>query len=489
MRFVVSAMIVEQFLAWFATAPLEGRLRATAALARSFLVSELEDQTRESMEATLTVLLDDPEPEIRRVIAKVMAPSRDAPRHLILTLADGSPEIAAIVLEQSPVLIEAELVDFLAAGSETTQVAIASRLWLSPGLSAAVAEVGDLAAAIALARNPTASIPVASLLRLAERFGRDDDLREAMLGRAHLPIEVRHTLMTQWSEAQALSGADRNGMGEERAVAAASEARDKITVQMVATARAEDLPGFVEHLRGSGQLTTTLLLRAVTLGDVRFLQEALTLLSGLPRRRVEGLVVEGRESACRALFEKAGIPSRVFPAFIAALDVQRDLAREFGPETITQTDEHRFAARVVERVLTKCRESRAGMEDDLIVLLRRFATEAARDAARALVAGLTRRPPLLLAPPDAAAVSADDDELLLEVDYADEIMVMQPAVEVYGEAVWAADAQAYADALVYPDAPVSIDAYDDEDFDTIAHPVYPEIRADDRRAFFGRRAA
>jgi uncharacterized protein (DUF2336 family) len=479
-------MIVEQFLAWFATASLDGRLRATAALARSLFVSEIEDQTRASIEATLTVLLDDPEPEIRRVIADIMAPSRDAPRHLILALADGPPDIAAIVLEQSPVLIEAELVDFLAAGTEAAQVAIASRIWLSPGLSAAVAEVGDLSAAIALARNLTASIPVASLLKLADRFGQDDDLSQAMLARAHLPIEVRHTLLAQRSVALAAASADRTWVREERAVNQASEARDKITVQMAAAAQSHELAGFVEHLRKTGQLTTALLLRAATLGDVRFVQEALTVLSGLPQRRVEGLIVEGRESACRALFEKAGLPPRVFPAFLAALDVQRDLARDVGSESAAQANDHRFAARVVERVLAKCHESSASQEDDLIVLLRRFATEAARDAARALVAGLSRRPPLLLSPPD--RIEGDEDEILLDSDYVDDAMAMPPAREVYGEAVWAAGAY-NEDAPIYADVPVFADTRDYADAHTVAYPVFPDLRADECRPSFGRRAA
>jgi uncharacterized protein (DUF2336 family) len=460
-------MIVEQFLGWMQTAPLEARCRATAALARSFLVSDIDDHDREALEATLTVLLDEPQPEIRRVIAETMAPSKDAPRHLILALAEGTPEIAAIVLQQSPVLIEAELVDFLAEGTLSSQVAIASRAWLSPGISAAIAEVGELEACVALARNPTASIPVASLLKLADRLGRDGELREAMLARAHLPIEVRHTLMTQLSVALADLAIDRNWMRQERAVSASLDAKDKTTVQMAAAASTTELPELVEHLRSTGQLTTTLLLRAVTLGDVRFLQQALTLLSGLPAKRVEGLIIEGRESACRALLAKAGLPPRVFPAFIAALDVQRELARELGLQTPALADDHRFAARVVERVLTRCRETSVNEQDDLIVLLRRFATEAARDAARSLVANLTRQPPLMLPAPEPAQV-------LEEVQFADDLWTGDEIIEDAAFEAALIEHVSYVDIRLYPDVV--------EEDDIITFPVYPEIRPEMRAA-------
>jgi len=419
-------MIVDQFLVWMQTAPLEGRCRAIAALARAYLVSDIGDADRVALEATLTVLLDDPEPEIMRVIADIMAPSRLAPRHLILALADGPPDIAAIVLEQSPLLIEAELIDFLAEGSAPTQVAIALRAWLSPGLSAAIAEVGDIKACEALAGNPTASIPVSSLLRIADRFGGDADVREAMLARGHLPIEVRHVLLTQASAALADLAADRDWVSEARAVNAAAEARDKITVQMAATARAEELPAFVEHLRATGQLTTVLLMRAATLGDIRFLQVALARLSGQPCRRIEGLLADGRDGACRALFAKAGLPARVAPAFLAALAVHRAW-NDYGDAGTgwPAGDCHHFAMGVVERLLTSSGSTGLGVDDDLVVLVRRFAGDAARDAARALIADLMQRPLLLLGAPD--PIDVESEPLLLAADFteaADGTMVL-----------------------------------------------------------------
>jgi uncharacterized protein (DUF2336 family) len=435
-------MIVDQFLTWIQTAPADGRCRATAALARSYLVSDLDAADRAGVEATLTVLLDDPDPEIARIIAETLAPSRLTPRHLMLALAEGPSEAAAIVLEQSPLLIEAELVDFVADGDLATQLAIARRAWLSPGVSAAIAEVGGLDACVMLASNPTASIPTGSLMALAERYGHDPALQEALFARAHLPIDVRHCLTMRACDLQSETATGRR-MREE---ASAGDTRDRLTVQMAATARADELPRFVDYLRATGQLTTALLLRAVTLGDVRFLQEALTLLSGLPHRRVEGLLVEGRESTCRALLQKAGVPARVHPAFIAALDVQREFARSTGPEAGSPGDEHRFAARVVELVLARCSATRAAGEEDLIVLLRRFATEAARNAARSLVADLSRRPPLLLPAPDVVDADLLEDGL----DETGSLLGQAPDEGAWVEADWEIDVSADA-AIFRPD--------------------------------------
>lgn len=413
-------MVFEQFLQRTQNAPLDARCRATASLVRSYLHSETDPFEREEMEAAMTLLLDDPAPEVHYELARGLAAEKRAPRHVILALTEASDQIAALVLSQSPVLIEAELVEFIAEGTVAAQCAIAGRAWLSPGLSAALAEVGDCAALIVLAQNPTASIPDFSLAKMAERHGADGALREAMLARPHLPLEVRHQLMIALSKSLADLAIGRDWMRAERAVAVADEAKDKSTVQMAAAATTEQLPEFVEHLRATGQLTTTLLLRAATHGNMRFLVEALALLAGLPRRRVESLLVDGRESACRALFEKAGLPPRVFPAFLSALDVQRELANEMGLQMPTHAEHHRFASRVVERVLTKCAAVATDDQRDLIVLLRRFATEAQRDAARMLAAAVGRRPPLLLSPPDSFASPMSAHEAAVANDWYQE---------------------------------------------------------------------
>lgn len=393
-------MVFELFLQRTQNAPLDARCRATASLVRSYLNGDAAPDEREEMEAAMTLLLDDPAPEVHYELARGLAGEKRAPRHIILALAEASEAVAALVLSQSPVLIEAELVEFIAEGTVAAQCAIAGRAWLPPGLSAALAEVGECDALIVLAGNPTASIPDFSLAKMAERHGEDGRLREAMLARPHLPLDVRHRLMIALSTSLANLAIGRDWMRAERAVAIADEAKDKSTVQMAAAATTEQLPEFVEHLRTTGQLTTTLLLRAATHGHMRFLMEALSLLSGLPRRRVESLLIDGRESACRALFEKAELPPRVFPAFLAALDVQRELANEMGLQMPGHTEHHRFASRVVERVLTKCAAVATNEQRDLIVLLRRFATEAQRDAARMLAAAVGRRPQLLLSPPE-----------------------------------------------------------------------------------------
>ena len=109
-------MIVRQFLSWVRTAPTGDRAEATGALARAYLYSDLSDSDRAAAEGAMVMLLDDPSPLVRRALAEVFAASEDAPPTLVHALACDQPDVAAPVLQRSPLLFDADLVEAVATG-------------------------------------------------------------------------------------------------------------------------------------------------------------------------------------------------------------------------------------------------------------------------------------------------------------------------------------------------------------------------------------
>src|SRR5579862_5558252 len=96
--------IVRRFLAWARVADADRRADAANALARAFLHSEFDVQTRREAELGLFALLDDPSSHVRRALAEGLAGGAAAPPAMILALANDEPDVAAIVLARSPVL-------------------------------------------------------------------------------------------------------------------------------------------------------------------------------------------------------------------------------------------------------------------------------------------------------------------------------------------------------------------------------------------------
>jgi hypothetical protein len=96
----------------------------------------------------------------------------------------------------------------------------------------------------------------------------------------------------------------------------------------------------------------------------------------LPLGRVRGLVHDNGGAGFRAVYDKAGLPSSAWPAFRAAIEAMRE-ASHAEPGGASQ-----LKRRMIERVLTGCKDAEIGEVEPLLTLLRRFATEAAREEAR-----------------------------------------------------------------------------------------------------------
>src|ERR1700709_1408144 len=369
-------MSVWQFVSWVRTAPAGERAEATRSLARALLFSDMSEQDRGAAEGALLMLLDDPSPLVRQAMAEVFARSADAPAAIVQALSLDQASVALGVLEHSPLLIDADLVDIIATGTCEMQCAVARRVNLPAAVCAAIAEVGAPAAALELIENPYAEWAPFSWARIGERPGHLAAIRESMLVLEGLPAATRLALVAKLSDTLAQFVVAKNWLSPDRAGRLASEARERSTVNIAARSRGEDMQGLVRHLRATGQLTAGLILRALLSGNLELFDSALAELSDLPPARVSALLHHRGGANLQALLIRAGFPASTFAAFRVALEVSHETGY-----VDTLGGAARLRRSMVERVLTHCETDRQAAEP-LLILLRRFATESAREEAR-----------------------------------------------------------------------------------------------------------
>jgi uncharacterized protein (DUF2336 family) len=369
-------MIVRDFLQWVRTAPASERAEATSALARAYLYSDLSSDDLAAAEGAMLMLLDDPSPLVRRALADALAASPSAPPAIVMALAADQPQIAAPVYALSPLFVDADLVDAVATGAAAVQAAIASRAALPCSVAAAIVEVGTAESCLLLMENPTADIAPLSFDRIVERYGHLAAIREALLMRDDLPAATRQTLVIKLSETLAGFVAGCAWLDVDHAQRIARDACEKATVTIAAATPESELRLLIRHLCASGQLTAGLILRALLSGNIALFEEALAELTDMPVVRVSGLIHDRGSVGLRALFEKAQLPPSTYPAFKEAIEALREgVLHEPGGAT-------RLKRRMIERVLTRCEDADLGELAPLLTLLRRFATEAAREEAR-----------------------------------------------------------------------------------------------------------
>jgi uncharacterized protein (DUF2336 family) len=370
-------MIVREFLQWLRTAPSGERAEATSALARAYLHSDLSADDHAAAEGAMIMLLDDPSPLVRRALAEVFAGCAEAPPIVVHALANDQPDVAEPILKSSPLLLDADLVEAVAAGEPDRQIAIASRAKLPCSVSAAVAEVGCAEACLTLLENHEAETVAFSLDRMVERFGHLAVIRDAILARADLSAPTRQALVVKLSETLAEFVTSREWLAEERARRITREACEKATIALAAESMEGEVRPLVRHLRESGQLTAGLILRSLLSGHTELFEEALADLAQVPLSRAVGIVHDRRGAGFRALYDKAGLPATVFPAFREALEAMREEGFMFEPGSAT-----RLKRRIIERTLTRCEGEALEDIEPLLTLLRRYAAEAAREEAR-----------------------------------------------------------------------------------------------------------
>jgi len=246
---------------------------------------------------------------------------------------------------------------------------------LQRSVAAAIAEVGPAEACLELIENPEADIAPFSIDRIVERFGHLAAVRESLLAFDDLPVGTRQALVAKLSQTLADFVTARAWLAKDRALRIVTEACEKATVTLAAETR--EVRPLVRHLRETGQLTAGLVLRALLCGNCALFEESLAELSGMSLERVYGLVHGKGNAGFRALYNKAGLPASTYPAFREAIEAMHEdvLLGESG-------DASRLKRRMIERVLTRCERAALGESEPLMTLLRRFATEAAREEAR-----------------------------------------------------------------------------------------------------------
>ena len=149
------------------------------------------DQAKLSQETwqTLQALVADETARVRAVIAEAVKELPDAPRELILRLAqDTDNSVFEPVIRLSPLLATEDLVALVAmAPGAGTVLAVARRGHLDPPVSDAIAATADVAAIRALLANRSAQIREATLDALVARSVDHPDWHEPLVRRPSLP--------------------------------------------------------------------------------------------------------------------------------------------------------------------------------------------------------------------------------------------------------------------------------------------------------------
>jgi len=327
----------------------EARANAAQKICRVIDTTNLTPEDQESARQILDVMCADAAVLVRRALAVTLRNSPRLPRDIALKLAKDVDIIAVPVLKNSPVITDEDLVEIVLAGSAEKQVAIAQRPTLGQGLTEVIALYGSKEAVEAATLNEGASFSDDAYAGVLNRFANDNEIKSALVSRSWLPIHVTEKLVNMVAGELFDRLVNKHELPPQLAIEIAAGARERATLDLVEQAGVSSDPErFAQQLHLNGRLTPSVIMRALCLGHMTFVEHALAELGGVPHSKAWLMIHDAGTLGLKTVFERAGLPSGMFTAFRLAIDIYHKTEMDGGPG-----DKERFRQRMVERVLTQ----------------------------------------------------------------------------------------------------------------------------------------
>lgn len=346
------------------------RADIAAKVARQIDVSSLSAGERAIAEDILRVLSRDAAVRVRQALAEQLKQSKRLPHDVAVSLANDVDVVSLPILTHSVVLTDEDLVEIIRCSGAAKQSAIASRETISERVAEAIVEKDQVAAVATLVANDGADLAESTLQRVLDRYGDTAAISEPMAARADLPVTVIERLVVAASASLRDILARRTDLPGHLVSDLVLNTRERATASLLSPAmpRAEALK-LVQHLYRSRRLTPSLIIRALCLGDLPFVEASFAVLAEIPMHNARLLIYDTGQLGFKALYERCRLPTQFFELFHVAMKVARDTDFDGG-----ENDRERHRRRTLERILTQYDELGA---EDLDYLLDKLRAEAA----------------------------------------------------------------------------------------------------------------
>ncbi len=325
------------------------RADAAGKIAAQFGTGRLTEGERKIAEDIFKIMVQDVEEQVRSALSRQLKDASGLSHDLAKTLAtDLSDAVAVPMLQFSSALSDADLVEIVRAQNAERTKAVAERPQVSTMVSDAIVEHGDEESVVALVSNTGAEISEKSLNKVVETYGDSPRVQNPLVHRPTLPMKIAEKLVARVADNLKSYLVQHHELPEQTATDLILQSREKATLGLSGQGDVEEL---VTQLKENGRLTPSIILRALCVGDIGFFEHSLAVLSGVPVSNARILIHDEGDLGMRSLYQKAGMPPGLLPAYRSALEMVLNAEME----RIDEDPEHRMR-RLLERVLTEHEE-------------------------------------------------------------------------------------------------------------------------------------
>ncbi len=299
-------------------------------VARVFAAGALNEEQRAVATAIFAVLARDAEVVVRRHLAQSLQHAPDLPPQLAKTLAFDIIEVAQPILLTSMALTDGDLVAVTARCSREHSLSIAQRRYLSAEVSGALIALKDEGVISTLLGNANAQIDEPGYHLIVDTFGEAPRIMDMMSLRAALPFSIIERIVTLVADSVRSRLVSQYGLTASHLAVLVGQSREHVLLAAIGEdADPDEVDEMVQGLMRSGQLTTTLILRALCMGEFVFVAFAMAHLAGIQFTSAWQLLLDQGLRGAEKLYQRCWMPERLKPVYTGALTLARRY-RYFG---------------------------------------------------------------------------------------------------------------------------------------------------------------
>ena len=292
-------------------------IRSAIAKKVSRLTPDFDPKSRERAERyvvqTLEALAQDQAVKIRKILAQSLCEVTNAPASVIRCLAeDVEDTVACLVLEGSPLLTDADLLEIISKSSASQRLkSVSRRPNLSADVSDAIAATHDIEAVAELLANGSAQIRENTLDALVCEAADRPSWHAPLVERPELSWVSIHRLASFVTTALLSKLEKHPALDRQSAKEIAAKIKARLGKEEAAIERSEsDEAHEAQALFQRGELDSELLSECLIEGRRNFVIEGLSLLSGKPRDLIVKVLVSGSVKGVTAVCWAAGLSMR-----------------------------------------------------------------------------------------------------------------------------------------------------------------------------------
>ncbi len=266
---------------------------------------------------------------VRLEIAKAVCEADYVSRHLILKVAEDCASVAQFVLHFSKKLSAIDLIEHVIKGGAVKQLAIANRNDLSNDVVLSLVEHSSIDVIYALVENETAELTPHNLRQLYINFSMDANLRSLLCNRDDLPADLRELIAFDVAKTLENYITNVNWLNKKQASTITQKSYEITVVEISDNIENADMMDYIKRLSEEERLTSSLILRSITTGHMKFFEYSLSYLSGMPIKKLHSLLYSPNGNTRNALFSRSKLPDDLYPILNIAIDVYKNLKQEF----------------------------------------------------------------------------------------------------------------------------------------------------------------